>query len=317
VVTGFLPRLRMALRVPRGRAGLFIGLDFVLMLLLYAVSAESSIQDFRRAADSVSTVLAGLWQRALMPSRYALSRFLKILPPQCVAAVEALFFQALLDHGLRGDLLGGIRDRDGQLTLCFDCDGTRGVARLRALVSGPQWPAPLRRLLSLCQPGYTGRKRGEVVRTRSALMQAHTQEWLGTWAAPGNGDAKADLDAACERICAYLRRHGLALTVGLMRLDGLYGTLPYITRIAQRGLGWLTRCTHYALLKWPEVRAAIARGPVGELTHPESGVCRELFDLPALDWHNTAGDRLTTRLVITRYHCEKTGKPSVGVRRGK
>jgi hypothetical protein len=40
----------------------------------------------------------------------------------------------------------------------------------------------------VCAPGYLGRKRGEVVRTRTTVLQAHTQQWLGTFSGAGNGD---------------------------------------------------------------------------------------------------------------------------------
>lgn len=32
----------------------------------------------------------------------------------------------------------------------------------------------------VCAPGYTGRKRGEVVRTRTTVLQMHTRQWAGT-----------------------------------------------------------------------------------------------------------------------------------------
>jgi hypothetical protein len=37
---------------------------------------------------------------------------------------------------------------------------------------GPDLPPPQRRLSAVCAPGYTGRKRGEVVRTRTTLLAA-------------------------------------------------------------------------------------------------------------------------------------------------
>ena len=31
----------------------------------------------------------------------------------------------------------------------------------------------------VCAPGYTGRKRGETVRTLTTVLQAHTHQWAG------------------------------------------------------------------------------------------------------------------------------------------
>ncbi len=38
-------------------------------------------------------------------------------------------------------------------------------------------------------PGYTGRKRGQVVRTRTIISQAHSFHWLGSFGNRGNGRA--------------------------------------------------------------------------------------------------------------------------------
>ncbi len=51
----------------------------------------------------------------------------------------------------------------------FDVDGTRQTARQRALPSTPDLPTAQRRLDEVCAPGYTGRKRGEIVRTKSKV----------------------------------------------------------------------------------------------------------------------------------------------------
>jgi hypothetical protein len=79
-------------------------------------------------------------------------------------------------HYLTG-ALGGLFDRQGNRYLVFDVDGTREAARQRALPKTADRPAPQRRLRPLCAPGYTGRKRGEVVRSRTTVLQAHTHQW--------------------------------------------------------------------------------------------------------------------------------------------
>jgi hypothetical protein len=48
-------------------------------------------------------------------------------------------------------------------------------------------PPPFRRLNEVCAPGYTGRKRGQVVRTRTVISQAHRFQWLGSFGNRGNG----------------------------------------------------------------------------------------------------------------------------------
>src|SRR5262249_40245734 len=85
-----------------------------------------------------------------------------------------------------------------------DVDATREAARQRALPHGPDLPSAHRRMNEVCAPGYSGRKRGEVVRSRTTVLQAHTQSWLGTFGGAGNGDYRGELLRAIEAICSPL-----------------------------------------------------------------------------------------------------------------
>ena len=61
------------------------------------------------------------------------------------------------------------------------------------------------------------------MRWRTTVQQAHTNEWLGSFGAAGNGDIWGELQQACEVIKIYLQFHKLNLEIGLLRLDGAYG----------------------------------------------------------------------------------------------
>ena len=69
---------------------------------------------------------------------------------------------------------GELVDRKGHGWVVFDIDGTREAARQRALPQTDELPPAFRRLDDVCAPGYRGRKRGQVVRTRTVISQAHT-----------------------------------------------------------------------------------------------------------------------------------------------
>src|SRR5436309_490788 len=43
------------------------------------------------------------------------------------------------------------------------------------------------------------RKRGEVVRTRTTLLQAHTHQWMGTFSGEGLGDYRGEVLQARKR----------------------------------------------------------------------------------------------------------------------
>jgi hypothetical protein len=95
-------------------------------------------------------------------------------------------------------------DRVGKEWVVFDIDGTREAARQRALPQTEELPPPFRRLDEVCAPGYTGRKRGQVVRTRTVVSQAHNFQWLGSFGNRGNGLYRRELHQALAAIGRYL-----------------------------------------------------------------------------------------------------------------
>jgi hypothetical protein len=62
-------------------------------------------------------------------------------------------------------------------------------------------------------PGYTGRKRGEVVGTRTVALQRPTRQWIGTYAGQGNGDSPGERSCALRSMTTSLR--GFALSAEL------------------------------------------------------------------------------------------------------
>jgi hypothetical protein len=75
----------------------------------------------------------------------------------------------------------------------------------------------------VCAPGHLGRKRGEVARTRTTILQAHTHQWLGTFGNPGNGHYRQELKQARAVIATYAHALSFPLSHVVIRLDGLYG----------------------------------------------------------------------------------------------
>ncbi len=109
-------------------------------------------------------------RRVRLPSRSALSRFLASLTWEATEALRTLFLADLLARPLDKERhTGKLVDRAGNERVVFDIDGTREAARQRARPQTEELPAPQRRLNKVCAPGYTGRKRGEVVRTRTVV----------------------------------------------------------------------------------------------------------------------------------------------------
>ena len=263
----------------RRRFGRFEVLDFVAVLFGYALSGEQTLQTFYERLRPHAAAFMALFGRDRLPARSTLSRFLAALTPEPVEALRALFLADGLSRPLGQERqTGGLWDRAGTQWLVFDVDGTREAARQRALPQTADRPGAQRRLRPLCAPGYLGRKRGEVVRTRTTALQAHTHQWLGTFGNAGNGEYRAELRRAAAASHSYLKRHQFPPARAVVRLDGQYGTGAVVADLGD--LAYVTRGQDYHLLERAEVRARLRLPHDQEVTHPESGICRALYDCP-------------------------------------
>jgi hypothetical protein len=164
----------------------------------------------------------------------------------------------------------------------------------------------------VCAPGYLGRKRGEVARTRTTILQAHTHQWLGTFGGAGNGDYRGELLRSRAVIESYAPSLSLPLSHVLTRLDGLYGnTAPLADLLTTGGPGVIVRGKDYHLLDLPAVQARLQQPPDQQTTHPESGTSRALFD--CLDSALTPTGPVVRMLLAA--HPAKASSPSIGTLR--
>ena len=169
------------------------------MLIGYAISGEPTLKAYHERLQPFATAFMALFGRHELPHRATLSRFLAALDEPFVEALRTVFLHDALARLGPEVNVGGLWDRQATRWTLFDIDGTRQAARQRALPQGPDLPPPQRRLSAVCAPGYMGHKRGEVVRTRTTLLQAHTHQWLFTHGAAGNGDYRGELLQALDR----------------------------------------------------------------------------------------------------------------------
>lgn len=314
--SGLLERLQQQVRVSRGRMGRYEVCDFVLLLLAYAVSGVETLKLFFEQLESIKPVLMSVWKRAQSPVAATLSRFLADVDESVVEQLRSLFEADLFEHPIEMEAAMGLTDRIGRRWVVFDVDGTVKATRHRALVTAPTHPELRRRSQNACAPGYGGRKRGDHVRTRSTVACAHTHEWLGTFAAAGNGTPKTDLARACELVKRYVQTQGLTLVDGILRLDGLYGSASYISPLQQAKLAYAIRCRDYHLLNDPIVQATLKQSPHATIAYPDSPHSRELFDIPCLD-STRRGYHEPMRLVIVRMERFDKRKRAVGKCKGK
>ena len=254
-------------------------IDFVAMLIGYALSGEATLLDFCDRLAPFAEAFMALFGRKSLPHRSTLSRFLAAVPPCAVETLREIFEEDVLARGKHA-CPGGLWDRGGKPWLIVDVDGTKAAARQRALPHGPTLPQPRRRLEQVTAKGSLGRKRGEVVRTRTTILQAHTPQWLGTFSGPGNGDYRQELKRAADVVTSYAAAILFPTERMIVRLDGLYGNAAPLLDLLDWKLGWITRGKDYHLLDLPQVQTRLKAPPDAIVTHPESGLTRTLFDCP-------------------------------------
>jgi hypothetical protein len=310
--SGVLRKIEEEVRFARARFGIYELIDFVAVLIGYAVSTEASLQTFYERVQPFAPAFMALFGRQNLPHRSTLSRYLAALDQPVIEAVRVQFLDDLLVRTAQTFPPGGLWDREGKHWLVMDVDGTKQAARQRALPKLAELPAAHRRFERVCAPGYLGRKRGEVARTRTTVLQAHSHQWLGTFAGPGNESYRAELDCACQAIIRYAGELCMPLPHILIRLDGLYGTTAVLLSLLQSGMGVIGRWKDYGVLDLPAIAARLKEPADAQTIHPESGASRSLFDCPAVVLDATLPP---VRLIIATHPTSSTSKPPVGTLR--
>ena len=124
--------LQEHVRFARARFGHYDLIDFAVALIGYALSGEPTLKAFYERLLPFAEVFMALFGRHRLPSCSALSRFLAALDQTTVEALRTLFQKDLVARK-PFDSPGGLWDRFGQHWVVMDVDGTRAVARQRAL----------------------------------------------------------------------------------------------------------------------------------------------------------------------------------------
>ena len=277
---GVLAKLCERVQFARRRFGRYEMIDFVAVLFGYAISGERTLEAFYERLQPWAEPFMALFDRNQLPSRSALSRFLAALTQAPVEALRTLFLDDLLSRpsvsGANEKQTGELLDRAGNAWVVFDIDGTREAARQRALPQTEDLPPAFRRLDDVCAPGDIGRKRGQVVRTRTVISQAHSFQWLGSFGNRGNGRYREELRQGEALITRYLTAHQIPQERVLLRLDGQYGTGAVLSDLA--GFAFVTRGKDYTVLDHPLVQARLQLPPDQFQQRPESQITRSLYD---------------------------------------
>jgi hypothetical protein len=310
---GVLTKISEQVRFTRRRGVCYEVIDFLAILFGYAISGERTLEAFYERLQPFAGPFMALFERDRLPARPTLSRFLAALTAESVDALRSLFLDDLLSRLPSNDSnakqTGGLADRAGNVWVVFDVDGTREAASPRALPQTEDLPPSFRRLDEVCAPGYRGRKRGQVVRTRTVISQAHNFQWLGSFGNRGNGLYREELRRALAAIGRYLAAYQLPKERALLRLDGQYGTGAVLSDLA--GFAFVTRGKAYTVLDHPLVQARLHLPPDQIQQRPESQVGRSLYDCESVP----VGPEGVRCRVVVATHPAGNKKSPVGVTR--
>jgi len=308
-----LAKISERVRFTRRRFGHDEVIDFLAVLFGYAISGERTLEAFYERLQPFAVPFMALFERDRLPARSTLSRFLAALTEAPVEALRTLFLDDLLSRPLSNETptgeTGGLVDRAGNTWMVFDVDGTREAARQRTLPQTEELPLAFRRLDEVCAPGYRGRKRGQVVRTRTVISQAHSSQWLGSFGNRGNGRYRTELRQALAAITRYLTAYQFPQARTRLRLDGQYGTGTVLADLA--GFAYVTRGKEYTILDHPLVQARLHLPPDRFQRRPESQIVRSLYDCAEVP---VGSEGVPCRVVVATHPASKKKSP-VGLTR--
>src|SRR5260370_37279734 len=97
---GLLSKISEDVRFARRRFGHYEVIDFVAVLLGYAISGERTLEAFYERVQPFAAVFMALFGRERLPARATLSRFLAALTPEPVEALRTLFLEDVLARPL-------------------------------------------------------------------------------------------------------------------------------------------------------------------------------------------------------------------------
>src|SRR5512142_1646126 len=97
---GLLDAFAHQVRLLRGRFGKYEPIDFLALLIGYAVSGERTLSDFFERLAPFETAFMALFERRNLPHRSSLSRFRADVDRSCLEAFRTLFEQHSFVEGV-------------------------------------------------------------------------------------------------------------------------------------------------------------------------------------------------------------------------
>jgi hypothetical protein len=147
---GVLTAMEERVRFARRRFGWYEAIDFLAILLGYAISGERTLEDFYDRLLPFALPFMSLFGRERLTAHSTLSRFLAAFDQDALEAVRSLFLEDVLARPRPDEPGGGLWDRCGEQWLVFDVDGTKARCTATSLTTPSRSsgsPSPLARNL--------------------------------------------------------------------------------------------------------------------------------------------------------------------------
>ena len=290
----------------------YVGFDLVMSTLAFVtcILVHCSLGKFcdfvRRYFNGSMAALVG---RLDFPSQPSMSRMFVAVEDREVDALERWILSDALDGSLIWDEESVLhRDCKGKGWHVFSFDHTATAMRQRALPTDPDLPEPKRHTDVFAEPGYTGRKRGDVMVTRGTLQHRGTRLWHGVTLRAGNGDLEADLEHAADCVVLWTERAQVAQEDCIIVIDGAGGGWTQVEVLAPTSLYFVVRLAHYRPLLDPERLATLLAQPWTAVRDSLSGPRRWAAELGTIE-----RDGRAVRLIVTRFQPADGKKHGAGV----
>jgi hypothetical protein len=301
------------------REGGYVGIDaFQFLLYFFCSDLGLGLKEFSERARERHVQLAAVGSRRRLPTQSSMSRILSAVETERVRdfgswlLLEAPGVKDVLQHP---SVL--TRDALSEGWHIFDWDPTVTTLRHRALPVVEGTPEGRRRSEELAEPGYCGRKRGDVQFSRATLQHAGSGLWLGIEMGPGNGSLRDAFESAVSQVDATCEYAQLPRERAILRSDGAAGNVPFITACVEGKIHYITRLAHYQLLNDEAVVKHLNEAEWFEVPSSGSGPQRQAADLgrvmlePSMGCQHEDGtsyEPIMTRVVVSRFPVKEQGR---------
>ncbi len=139
---GVLDAIQQRVRFARARFGRYDTIDFLVVLIGYAVSGEPTLKAFYERLWPFAPTFMALFGRNALPCHSTLSRFLAAFDQPGVEALRLLFQEDVVARATFGSPPGGLWDRLGQQWLLVDIAVTRADSTTASTSPGKRASCP-------------------------------------------------------------------------------------------------------------------------------------------------------------------------------